>query len=532
MSVHVPTPSKRFAERFRSFATALHSAINPGFDPMKSVSTLDALRIRNQRQLLGNPLRGLTPEILSSQLDAFQAGDLRSASQTWGIMERRNPVLGSVARKRYKSVSRLDWQVLAVDESPEAKAHAEVLKRFWDGIRVTDALERNRKGGVSMLLYQAAHCIGHRFAVHEIVWNPQPGNLSATFTRVPLWFFENRTGELRFLQSDYALEGQSLEPGGWMVTCGDGLMEPTSVLVSQIGLGLGDWLSYSEKFGIPATVWETNAKPGSDEWTQTENAAASFGSDFAGVVPAGTKIHTIEAGGTGAMPQAALVEYLERRIVTLWRGADLGTMSQGAGGVGASLQGDETTILSEDDILSLSEAFQQQVERYVIEWYFGPGVEPLAYFDLIQPEGDNTDRDIKVDEFLIKSGVPVAVSELAERYGREMSGDGEAIAKSAPSTIPGSPLGAVAAQLANQRDAATQIALAMNEAMAPVRERLKAIATITDPSAQRDALLSLRMELPQLLKQVNADPQAARVFERVIGVALVNGLMTDPAGTN
>jgi hypothetical protein len=50
---------------------------------MKTQSALDAVRIRNQRMFLGNPLRSLTPESLSSQLDQFEAGDLRSAAQTW-----------------------------------------------------------------------------------------------------------------------------------------------------------------------------------------------------------------------------------------------------------------------------------------------------------------------------------------------------------------------------------------------------------------------------------------------------------------
>lgn len=501
---------------------------------MKSISALDALRIRNQRQLLGNPLRGLTPEALSAQLDAFTSGDLRAAAQTWDTMERRNPILGSVARKRYKSISRLDWQVLTVDETPQAKAHAEVLQRFWENIQVTDAMERNRRGGLPMLLRQAARCIGHRWAVHEIVWRPEPGNLSATFTAVPLWFFENRTGELRFLPSDYAMQGVELDPGGWLVTCGDGLMEATSILVSQIGLGLGDWLGYSEKFGIPGQAWETSAKPGSAEWEQVENAAASFSSDFACVIPTGTKVTTIEGGSSGAMPQQPLVEYLERRIVTLWRGADLGTMSQGAGGVGASLQGDETTILAEDDVASMTEALQEQVERHVIEWYFGAGVRPLAYIEILMPESDSTDRDIKVDTFLIENGVPLAQSEIAERYGRPMAADGEPIAKAVaqPMQTFGMPAGGVVGQLANQRDAASEIAVAMGDAMAPVRERLKAIASIADPNAQREALLALRLELPTLLRQVNQDPAAARVFERVIGVALVNGLMTDPAGAN
>ena len=82
---------------------------------MKTYSRLSEARLRQQRQLVGNPLRGLTPEILSAQLDSFQAGDLRAAAQIWAIMERRSPTLGSVARKRYKAISRLDWEISPSD---------------------------------------------------------------------------------------------------------------------------------------------------------------------------------------------------------------------------------------------------------------------------------------------------------------------------------------------------------------------------------------------------------------------------------
>lgn len=495
---------------------------------MKTTSALDAIRIRNQRMFLGNPLRSLTPESLSSQLDQFEAGDLRAAAQTWAIMERRNPVLGSVARKRYKSISRLPWSVLTIDDSPEAKAHQEVLSRFWEGVQVTDAMERNRKGGVALLLAQAATAIGHRFAVHEIVWKPEPGNLTAEFTKLPLWFFENRTGELRFLTGDYAMDGVAMEPGGWLVTCGDGLMEATSHHVLQLGLGLGDWLAYSEKFGIPGQAWKTPAKPGSDEWSQVEAAAASFSADFSCVIPQGTDIMPIAGGNTGTLPQPPLVEYLERRIVTLWRGADLGTMSQGAGGVGASLQGDETTILAEDDVQALSEAFQHQVERYVIEWYFGPGTEPKAYFKLTLPEGDSTERDLKIDQFLHTAGVPIAVADLAERYGRELPPAGAVLIKPpAPPTPPGMPMGLP--QLANVRTGTEDVAMAVATAMQPIRERLRTIGEIDDPGRQREALLSLRLDLPRMLRQVNLDPVSARAFERVIGGGLLGGLLTDPA---
>jgi hypothetical protein len=502
---------------------------------MKTFSALDSARLRNHRQLLGNPLRGLTPEMLSAQLDSFAAGDLRAAAQTWDVMERRHPMLGSVARKRYRSVSRLDWQVKVAEDSPEAEAHQAVLEEFWRSVTVTDALDRNRRGGVATLLRQSAAAIGHRWAVHEIVWRPEPGRLTATFTRVPLWFFECRTGELRYLTADYGIAGTPLEPGGWLVHCGDGIMEATCALVAWCGLGLGDWLAYSEKFAIPGMLWETTAMPGSPEWVAAEGAAASFSADWAAVVAAGTKVTPINSPtGSQVIPQG-LVEYLERRIVTLWRGADLGTMSQGGEGVGASLQGDESRILMEDDAEDITEPLRDQVERHVIEWHFGPGVRPLAYLDLVLPSQPATQTDLMVDKQLVEQGVRLSSTDAAERYGRKIASDDEdvlivPVAAPAPMPAPGIPFRPLLANEATSTGrAATPIdlvAAALGDKFAPIRERIESISTIDDPVRRYEALMSLKLDLPAYLSQATGDLRVARAFERVLGDSLTRGLLS------
>ncbi len=499
---------------------------------MKTIPALDKARLRMQRQLLGNPLRGLTPEILSRQLESFHAGDLRAAAQTWDTMERRNPMVGSVARKRYKGVSRLEWQILAVDDSPEAQRQKEVLERFWNSIRVTDAMNRNKHGGVSMLVQHAARCIGHYWSVHEIVWKPAPGKLDAEFTLVPLWFFENRTGELQFLPGDYSISGSPLEPGGWLVHSGDGLMEATSILVNQVSLGLGDWLGYSEKFGIPGIAFKTTATPGSAEWDQAVEAAAGFSSDWCAVLSQGNEVVPVNVSSGSALPQERLVDYLERRIVTLWRGADLGTMSQGAGGVGASLQGDETEILVEDDVAVICEPIHEQVERHVLEFFFGAGVEVKAYFSLLLPEADSTERDLKIDETLSRMGVPLSVASTAERYGRPLAKDGEPTLKvsAGPGVSPGGnfltePM--LRSYVPNE-SAVDTTAEAIATTLAPLRERLRSIAQIEDPARRREALIGLRMEIPGMLRRSGQNAAVTRAFERVLGEAMVSGLLTEP----
>jgi len=105
-----------------------------------------------------------------------------------------------------------------------------------------------------------------------------------------------------------------------------------------------------------------------------------------------------------------------RALASLWRGADLATISKGEG-VGASLQSDEGDILLEDDLMLCEEALNEQASKPCIDYLFGT-TRCLAYLKLTRPQRKNIDQDLKVDEFLLKSGVPQAVKDVAERYER------------------------------------------------------------------------------------------------------------------
>lgn len=489
---------------------------------MNIKSQLDQARLRNQRMLLGNPLRNLTPELLGRYLDSFNAGYLSDAARTWDLMERRSLMLGTVARKRYKAVSRLDWQVLTEDDTPEAEAQRDFLDQFWRSVEVTDAMEMNRRGGVRMLMMQAAFAVGHRYSVHEIVWRPDPvRGLSAQFIRVPLWFFEATTGKLRFLQGEGALNGVDLEPSRWLVHVSDGLMEATSIAVSQAGLALGDFLAYSEKYGMPGIIAKTAAVPGSAEWDKAAEAVGAFGQDWAAVFSKDTDIEKVEVGGS-QMPQERIWAELERRIVMLWRGSDLATMSAGNSS-GASLQGDESSILLEDDIEAVVEPLREQVERIALEWKFGPGVRQLARLNLILPKKESSYVDLAVDRFLLEAGVKLSAADAAERYGRRKAEDGDQLL-SLPiqGATPGQPVAV------NEAQPADGVAKAMADLLAPVRDRLAQIQRMTDPKQRTEALLELRASLPERLRAIKAGSEVARAFERSIGSALVSGLLTTP----
>ncbi|MEY4428707.1 MAG: hypothetical protein RLZZ182_1396, partial [Pseudomonadota bacterium] len=65
---------------------------------------------------------------------------------------------------------------------------------------------------------------------------------------------------------------------------------------------------------------------------------------------------------------------------------------------------------------------------------------------------------------------------------------------------------------------------AFSDDLAPIRQRLERILAIEDESILRAKLEEFRGELPQLLKDINADPRAARVMEDFMQAAFQQGV--------
>lgn len=510
----------------------------PTKTPKKTASRVGAERAKQAMQSRGiSAIRGLTHERLASALDQFDLGYLRTASQMWQKMKDRDDTIKSVAEKRELDAALLDWEILTLEDSPEANAHKEALEYAYNNLTATGSLDQNELGGVSKLIKQMMHAVGHRYAVHEIVWRPEV-ELTAEFRFTPLQFFENTTGKLRFLPSEGAALGEEMEAGGWMVTVGPGLMEASSINYLFKSLPLKAWLVFCDKAGMPGLHGETDAAIGSKEWDAFRDALAGFCEDWALITNRNAKINTIDLKSSGQLPHPLLVDRMDRGIVRLWRGADLGTMSQQGDATGSNPQQSETDILSAADALLVTETLQHNFDTQVIRYRFG--TEPKAYFQLKVLKKVNHELELKIDDYLIKWGCGRGKKQLLAKYGRSEPDAGDELASAPISPAPQLPWQTPGAVLANS-DRAGRRALfnanalaaldpAAREALAPVLSRLLQIEALPTPDAQLAALAAFKHDLPQLAKAVLAKiPALGDVLARIIGPAFADGLTKSTA---
>ena len=472
---------------------------------IKTASCLGAQWVEVSAESRWNPLRFLEPEILTQYIEAYESGNFAWLDRTMRAMERRDDTWKITAAKARKDVSRRKWQVVPLDgfeDDEDAAAQVETLKAFYASLRARDYDCRNVYSGMRGLIAGAMHAYSYGFAVAEIVWQTTPQGITAEVTRCPLEWFRLVQGQMCLVAGGNT--PTPLEDGGWIVTRGDGVGVACSVAYMLKKMALGDWAVYSGRCGHPGVQGKTNAAKGTQQWTDFCAALRKFGKEWACVTGLNDEIEKIDLSVSGELPYPALVERMDRAIAALQRGADLSTISSGAGsGKGASLQGDETDLIAADNCESITESFRSQLDPYVLRWNFGDDVEIKAGFQLVPPQRDTISVDLQIDAALSSMGVQLSKRDALSRYGRRevAPDDPDDAPLVAPASAPALP---PKLSLANESTGDRQVALAAPAALAAQPDPLAAIlrraaAKILDGSLSLPwALAAAQAELAQL----------------------------------
>jgi hypothetical protein len=247
------------------------------------------------------------------------------------------------------------------------------------------------------------------------------------------------------------------------------------------------------------------------------------------VVSQGSDIGAIDLTVKGELPYPPLVERMDRALAALWRGADLSTMSKGDG-TGASVQGDETDMLEDDDADSITDTLNEQLDRFVILYTTGD-TTPLAWVKIKTGLRDDTLGDLAVDKGLYETGWQQPAEELEKRYGRTgltakaETGNLKPEFNSLANENRQSAIANRQSEDALLKSARQVIAKAIAEDMKPVADRLAQILDDTPDGELFQTLEKFRTdELPELAKKALAGTAGAEALEQSMVAALFNGL--------
>ena len=409
----------------------------------KASSDFDANEAFRRNQLRYNALRALDPDVLVRHLEAFQRGDICGLERVIDEFEMREDKMRIGSFKMAAAVSSKPWMVRirqGEEENPRAKLHQEHLTRFWNRIEATDAFCRNRKGGVRLLIKQMMSAQSRVYSVHDICWKVNgDGTLSATFTHVPAWCFENRTGRLRYIKNDCDTAGAEMPDGEWLVTVGEGVGVAATVIAMAKRLSWNDWLLFSEKCGMPVILGNTNAQRDTPAWAAMSRAIRAIAPKTGLLADTGTTLNAVSMGAGGQNTYRELVDTVDRAISALYRGGDLATQSSDPNAAGVNAQAGESELMDDDGCKMIAETLRDQVEKFVIRFELGD-FEPLAEIVINPPaDTDDVEREMKIDKHLAEFGVKLSKKDALSRYGRaEAETDDDAL-KMQDSGLPEAP---------------------------------------------------------------------------------------------
>ena len=384
---------------------------------------LNRQTVAMEQLMKGNALWGANPDTLVTAVTAYHAGNIAQLAKIVDAYERQDDVAVTGRMKRDASVARCEHTVLIEEgheDDPRAQLHRETLQRFWATIRCTSAFNRAERGGIRLLKKQMMSARTHGWSAHNILWHTEGGTLRAEFVQIPMWHFENLTGELRFREHVTDWYGVPLWDGGWLINSATPIGPAVALACCAKRMSLQDWMLFSERAATPGLLGKTTAAKGTEAWNNLCEMLNRWSRAWVGAVDKDTDITPVNLN-TGTPPMPQLVERMDRAIAALYRGADLSTISKGEG-LGASLQGEESDMLEADQCAEISEALHEQVDRLVIRYECGDD-EPLAYIWIEPVSKPDVESNTKIDNHLASFGIRLSKRDMLQRYGRAEAAD-------------------------------------------------------------------------------------------------------------
>lgn len=540
---------------------------NPGVVPNRvRPGALNAQRLvtaANRWRDQYNPLRGLTLERAVSLLEAGDRGEFADLQWTYRFIERRNATCRALIQRRRAALQKLDWEILTPDELPPGASEdqADAQKGFLRG--VYDGIENLRQAiahlalaefrGYSHLQIQQLPD-GGRYLEPLHQWNWVREGLDGD------WFFNPEARSVAHgsladwrLPLDRGTSGPKLARDDFIIRTVDMPIDELALIIFlRKSLGQKDWDAFVEIYGIPGVYITLPPNIPADKLDEYQTAAEAAAQGGSGALPHGSDLKAPPTE-RGTNPFADHLKYQDQELVLAGTGGKLTMLTEsGSGTLAGGAHQNAFDEIAEAEAAEISETFQRDFDRVLLATQF-PGQPVLAYFSLQAQAKEDVKSVVEQVAILKSAGYVVEQEQIEERTGFKLEDTEPAAPAAAGQETPSTPstgstastdpeddpedsqdpAASPAAPIPN-RDPVTgpavpvSVARALATDLAPIRQRLERILAIEDPEIQRERLAAFQAELPQLFRDIAADPAAASALAAQLAARLIDGLATKP----
>lgn len=490
-----------------------------------------------------NPLRGLTVASAVTLVESWDRGEFADLMWLYRWIERSDATLSAVLNRREAALTKLDWEIKAVDADDippgvteaDVEAQQEFLRAAYerlDNLREAIAhLALADFRGFSFVEKQAVNgpLIDHLECVDH--WNVLRAGLRGA------WYY-NASG---MQKSTHALpDSDRMELRNFVhLTCERHVGFVALFAVLRKALGQKDWAAFVEGFGLNPTIIIGPPGVQPEKAADFQAGAESVAEHSSGYLPNGSDVKYANSE-KGQQPFAEYIRAQDADIVLAGTSGKLTMLAEsGSGTLAGGAHKDTFDELAKGHAQRISEAFQRDFDRPLLAAEF-PGKPVLAYFELCANEEANVGEVVKDVATLATAGYAVKPEQIEEKTGYEVELKPGASQPGAGSTEQGAQANGTGTDLTRAPDSAPEmddedtlenraadpvaaLRSALKGDLASLARRVRSIAAISDEGIRREKLAQFRAELPGLLKDLNADPAAAAPMAALIERSLAAG---------
>lgn len=375
----------------------------------------------NAWSTLVNPLRSLTSTGISQLLEQVKQGNDVRLQIAFYETERTMPIFGICINKRLAGVTSRHWDILPMDESPEAKIQAEKIKKVFDRSDM-----RNTDGLTEALRHLALASFRGRSCVKPFIND----NGELYFKKIQNWntlewndkLYWNPTAD----QGIYFLDSYGKEQIPLQELTDDEVVwikdeRPIDIPGIQIYLrqlvGEENWAKAVERYGVAQiviTAPEGTPDSALNVWNQRAISLFEGGS---GVLPPGADVKAMTEA-RGQDPFTAYINHQQEVIVLLACGEKLTTLG-GPTGLGsdlASIQSQEFNNLVSYDCKRIANSMTKCAVHKCVKHFF-PNQECKVRFDFVEDDNTTPDKYLEMATVVKNLGLAIDVEKLKELTG-------------------------------------------------------------------------------------------------------------------
>ena len=319
-----------------------------------------------------NPLRGLTQSGINALIENVRRGNDVKLQVAFAAMEQATPIFGICLNKRLNGITNRQWDIVPVDDSAEAKAQADTVKKMFlkSDTRNLDGLtEAMRHLGIAA--FRGRSCVKPFFDDNGDLYFKKVQNWNTLEWNDKLYWNPDADQGISFADKMPDLQQLTDDEVCWLKDERPIDIPGLQVYLRQL-VGEENWARFVEKEGVPQVV--ITAPDGTpdnvlDTWNARAIALFEGGS---GVLPSGAQVQQLTAA-RGQDPFSEYCSHQMETIVLLALGEKMTTLG-GAAGLGSNLaevQSQEFADLVSYDCKRIANTFTRCAVAKCVKKMFG-----------------------------------------------------------------------------------------------------------------------------------------------------------------